>query len=298
MHCCHCGHPLWNLAEARCPGCGSTFDLRNYHFELNTVAFACPYCGAQHTGAGPHHLPATQGRAYCQGCEQVMEVQAMRVLPLVDHARGIPLSRVPWDRRRSFESWWRTCLMSMTRPRVLGASFTTAAPMTAYLFAVLAGFLVALGQLLGTAIAMKVVGLPGSGAGPRAVELLEMSAIFWGIAVPCSLAAPLIVMGLIAAPAHLLLMASGPHRGKLPRTALSILYGHGPLLIAILPLCNFSLLVAGVWSVVSTIFILRSAQQVSGKRATMAVLVPVMVLGGGCLAVTVMATVIAELAGL
>src|SRR5690606_13268834 len=68
MHCRECDYALWNLTEARCPECGSPFDVGDYVFERGTVAFACPLCGHEHDGMGPLYQPWLGRDSTCRGC--------------------------------------------------------------------------------------------------------------------------------------------------------------------------------------------------------------------------------------
>ncbi len=75
MLCPTCGYTLFNLPEARCPECGSPFDVTKYSFEPGSVQFACPRCGERYDGDGERGLPK-ESAFDCGECAHSLREQA------------------------------------------------------------------------------------------------------------------------------------------------------------------------------------------------------------------------------
>jgi hypothetical protein len=87
----------------------------------------------------------------------------------------------------------------------------------------------------------------------------------------------LLIFGAIV---HGVLRLGGPTRGGIDRTIAAVGFGIGPSILAAVPLLGTYCLgtVGGLWAIVSTILVVSGAQAVSGLRATIAVLSPVVIL--------------------
>lgn len=293
MRCRQCNYPLWNLSSPQCPECGTGFDLRSYTFAPGTVAFGCPHCGALHGGTGPQYLPATTDTATCQSCAQPMSVMHMRVVPLSDQTEAIVANQIPWEVRAGsgvWRAWWETCRMAMLEPEQLGRQITPAIPFwSGYWFAVLT---IILGAVVNAVVALTCFGTllavmsAGGGGGQPTMNnadlIIQMvSAV---VQVPFAFLTPFLLVGIMGGAAHLVLLATGPKRGGFGLTALAFLFGQGPMAVAIVPFCGGY--VGYVWALIATVFVLKSAQGISGGRAALAVLLlPALMLVLGVLAV-------------
>lgn len=278
MRCRQCAYPLWNLTEPRCPECGTGFDLRTYRFRPGAVAFGCPHCGALHGGAGPNYLPAETDTATCQACAQPMSVPHMKVVPLTEDAEAADTGDIPWEHRSElgwFKAWYRTCFKSMTEPGDLGRALGPHSGFwDAYWFAALTGLA---GALVNAVVALTCLGVlfamasaAGAGAPPQVSpsEMLLQLAVQL-LAIPLSFVTPFLMVGIVGGIAHLILMITGERRAGFETTALAVLYGSGPWILAVIPVCGGY--VGYVWGLVATILVLAASQRVSGLRASLAV---------------------------
>jgi hypothetical protein len=280
MRCRTCNYALWNLNNPQCPECGTEFDLRSYRFTPGTVAFGCPHCGALHGGAGPNYLPAETDTATCQSCSQTMTVTNMAVVPLSDDATAESGMTLPWEQRSElglFTAWWKTCILTMTDPAQVGRSLSDSTSFwTAYWFAAMTYLLggivnaVVMGTCFGALyLAMSTGGPMGPGA-PDPNEML-FNAIVQVVMVPFSLLIPFFLVGITGGAAHLVLMITGARKSGFQTTAVTMLYGQGPMLLYLIPACGYY--IGAVWALVATILILMRTQDVSGFRATLAMLI-------------------------
>lgn len=98
MNCVRCGYLLWNLPENRCPECGLPFEVTDYAFPPDGVAFVCQ-CGQSYGGNDEQGLPAPR-RFQCSQCHQQLDAAFLGVRPLQDGVAGEPLRLgTPWERR-------------------------------------------------------------------------------------------------------------------------------------------------------------------------------------------------------
>lgn len=285
MRCRQCDYPLWNLTEPRCPECGAGFDLRTYRFTPGHVAFGCPHCGALHGGTGPSYLPSENDAATCQSCGQLMSVPQMRVVPLSDDAEGASAgANLPWEQRGAigwFRAWYRTCFMAMTSPGELGRELARGVSFgSAYWFAAITMLIASVAGAIYTATCFGMLAAMGPQSGALSqqdIDELMMQTIGQVALIPLVLLAPLLTAGITGGLAHLFLKATGDTRSGFHLTAVSTLFGQGPLLLALIPACGSY--VTGVWALIASILILRAAQGVGGVRATFAMLAaPIVVL--------------------
>ncbi len=289
MQCQTCNYELWNLSQPHCPECGTGFDLRDYRFTPGTVAFACPHCQHLHGGLGDSYLPSTDDQAQCLNCNAVMTVTDMSVIPMGDgpiHAEFGRYEPAPWIKRKQigfWRAWWQTCVMALFDPQQLGKRI----PQThgfgdAYKFTTLTIFL----SMVSTAVVGLVLVLlanSGMNQGPTAVQHWNQQVFAQLIQPFFSVLIPLFIVAIYAGPAHLLLRITGGCRKTFQTTANSFLYGQGTMIIGIIPLSTCSSGVGSIWALVSTILILTASQRISGLRATMAVLLPLILLFMCCL---------------
>ncbi len=290
MDCRRCGYQLWNLTEPRCPECGEAFDLRSYRFRPDTVAFACPYCGAQHRGAGEAYLPSTDARATCQACGRDMPVASMRVVPLTDPPTPAIADRLPWERADElgfWRAWYQTFKLTLSAPsQVVRQLLPTSTVGRAYRFATWCYFLPAIvyAALLALLFVSLWLAAPGSTSGsPGGWFALAWFPVFSILCVVAgfSLIGPLLVIVFGAMPAHLFLMVFEPHRQPWHHTARAYCYAQGPLALMAIPVCGFYLAgVFQIWSLVAAILMLKAEHGISGLKATVAALwAPLLMMG-------------------
>lgn len=285
MRCRTCGYSLWNLPRPQCPECGTGFDLRTYRFVPGTVGFACPHCGHLHGGAGEHHIPSSEDQVLCLNCGRAINVVEMRVVPLTDDLSKADASSadlIPWEERKTLGFWpslWRTIKLSMLDPKRLGESLHDGTRFVdGYFFAFWCNFVGALvnafifilfylGMMI-FALATQPSSTSGGSAGPVVVFGINIATQIFGLAL--TLVTPLLYVGITGGTAHLFLRYFGPNKAGFHRTAMSVLYGQGPMAIGVIPFVGAY--VGMVWTLVSVILILTRSQGVSGLKATIACL--------------------------
>ncbi|MEK6643785.1 MAG: hypothetical protein AABZ08_07730 [Planctomycetota bacterium] len=99
MNCVRCHYLLWDLPEDRCPECGLNFEVTDYAFQKQAVAFACRACGQSYTGNDEHGLPAPR-RFTCTKCHAALDAAHLSAKPLNDQAVGESLRLgTPWEQR-------------------------------------------------------------------------------------------------------------------------------------------------------------------------------------------------------
>lgn len=287
MHCRTCSYSLFNLREPRCPECGTGFDLRGYRFKPGTVAFACIHCDSLHAGEGPNYLPGTGDTVVCQSCGLEMPTPSMRVVPLVplEQAEALNADIIPWEERPQlsfFKAWWRTLMMSIGSPSEIGKRITESASLAnAYGFAFWIWFP---GIFFLTAIVALffVVLFFAVGGSITVDDILTAMGIVLGLIV-LMFGVPLLVMLLVGFPAHLCLRLWKSAKHPVRCTLVASLYGTGPNITSVvfmwfclcwmfMPCGGFLVFLLQLWSLIATIFVVQSLHQVSGLRATVAVL--------------------------
>ncbi|MBI1337204.1 MAG: hypothetical protein GC164_09615 [Phycisphaera sp.] len=308
MRCQTCGYSLFNLTQPTCPECGTGFHLHDFRFEPGTVAFACPFCQHLHGGQGELYTPSDSQTALCNACGREMDIDHMPVVVLAsdpDKAEAVPAEGVPWESRRRngrFRSLWATVKLCMNKPGAFGKrlamttrfndgywfSVWVQVPQT-LAFAALIGLLMLIFFVIGSNASQG----PGSGQSPLVVAAgLGIFAFYFVMMCVGLMIGPLIYAVVLGGAAHLFLSITGPKRGGFNLTAVSALYGTGPQLFAPLAIIlmfvpcvgNVATMILPVWSLVSTICILKEAQRVSGLRASFAVLIlPISMMVLGCL---------------
>ena len=299
MECRICGYALWSLTEPRCPECGTAFDFRDFTFEPDSVAFACPHCRHRHAGQGEHHHPGSDDQAVCRRCGRPMTVANMSVVPLRDDVKAVPIRLTPWERYwvsrgpwrervreqgllravvpwfglKLDRAWLTTCWRAMLEPseaaRHVGAH---SRPGTGLRFALTTSLVASGGQALIVTslagLAMLLLSMAGrSDAGAR-------EWLFWTMRAGCVASAAmvgwtaLVLIGGLAANRALAVM--GDRRGAARLTMLAVAYGQGPFVVAAIPV--FGLPVAYIWCKVSSIVQLSVLQRISLQRAAVACL--------------------------
>lgn len=100
MNCVRCQYLLWDLPEPRCPECGLDFDVTDYAFPKESVAFLCKHCGESYLGTSDQGLP-TPTRFSCTQCHAELDAASMPARPLKDDAQGESVRLgTAWERRR------------------------------------------------------------------------------------------------------------------------------------------------------------------------------------------------------
>jgi hypothetical protein len=247
-----------------------------------TVRFCCPHCQQEYFGQAPlgHPVP----RAFsCVGCGAEIDLDEMVVLPAegmteADTRPGV----VPWLERRkrgTVKAFLATVGLAMVRPGTLMRGVPRDAPVgealafgivTLTLAIVVGGSLPTLGYWVWTSIIM-------GGWATRFWEVFQFG--FLGLVTLFLVAGAIPVLALVS---HGVLRLGGRPQHALDRTIQAVGYSAGAGAVSAIPCVGP--FVGWVWWLVSAMIMVRAGQQVSGGRATAAVLVlPVtlMVIIGG-----------------
>lgn len=276
MRCKNCDYRLWNLRSRNCPECGTPFRVSDYDFALNSVQFCCPHCGQDYYGTGERgHLRPFEFD--CVRCKQRVNMDQMILLPTAGLEEiQTQTERMPWfdESRGAFSRWLGTLQMALTRPAdLMRLTPTESSGGAAWRFflvtwlAVIAGgtglfCMVPIFLVAGGVRGMTVSGLGGMGAG----LLIGLAMLFF-----CGLLWSLLVHGI--------LRATGPTAGGFARTQQAILYSSGANIVSGIPCLGPYF--GWIWWVISAVLATREAQRVSGTRASVAVISPVLLAFAG-----------------
>lgn len=282
MRCLKCEYPLWDLAPGRCPECGESFDPTAHRFKNGSVAFCCPHCDQTYFGEGEDgHLVPQQFD--CVSCGQRISESECIVRPREDGSREDVVTAFlsPWhDRHRRLRSrFYGTLGLSLFRPGRLGAGFpVNLPPFGAFGFVSLIFLVIlvvgVLPLVLVVTISMSGVGMPGGTTPGFLAGLVWDTVMTFALTILIALLA-LLTYGTIV---HGILRLGGSTNGGLMRTIGSLGFGSGPLVFLGIPIFGpYCLHVPMlVWMMVTSTLVLRAAQGVSGLRAALAVILPVL----------------------
>ena len=290
MRCLKCEYPLWDLQPGACPECGEPFDPTGHRFKTGGIRFCCPHCDQAYYGDDEdgHLRPRTFD---CVGCGRVIDESECVVRPREDgsHEDQTVPDISPWhdEDRTWWRRFWGTVGMSMVRPMALGRGLPRDAVLKSGIgfFLLVYSMTLVLGVLpfFGIFGLMPLLATPGGGmaGGPG---LAVMSG---GVLVMITVSILMVfIFGTII---HGVLRISGPTTGGLGRTLACVCFGSAPFVVAALPCIGYCLQTPlSIWVIVSSILILTQAQAVSGLRASLAVLTPILLAVGAYIVVIVL----------
>ena len=281
MQCKHCDYLLFNLTQPVCPECGRAFDHERYRFEPGSVSFNCPHCDQEYYGNDRQGLPYPR-EFTCVRCGEAVTLRELRVVPKGDDAYGEPAGDSPWDHRRRLglvKAWWQTLVMTLIKPGLLFRTHQGKSNMEAWLFAVISNYVGLLPYFLLQTAVMGVFGaLATAGGGGRGA--FPPIWLFAAMYIPLGLIGPLVFPAIQAAVnaafIQLGLLVLAPDRKSIGHTYRVALYAQGPTALAIVPFCG--VYVASIWSLVTLIIGVAEVHRITGLRAVIAVLWPLVVL--------------------
>jgi hypothetical protein len=278
VRCKKCDYPLWTIAARSCPECGEAFKPSDFDFRRGAVKFCCPHCRQEYYGTSargqlePRDFDCVRCGTHVSMDEMVLEPADAGALDSAVMGAG---KINPWlDRGGSnvVAAWFRGAGMLLSAPRDFGATVPANAPVGSALgFAAIGVLILTLGSLL-CAVPMYSFMLAGVGpGGPATSQLLGM--IAWVAFQPLIVAA--IVVGTCACVCHAILLVTGGTEHGFGRTLQVMLYAEGATsLLSIIPcLGQFS----RIWWVVLAALLLMRMQRVSGGRAALATVPPILI---------------------
>lgn len=286
MRCKGCRYRLWNLAPGPCPECGRGFTPSEFRFIPNSVQFKCPNCEQDYYGTDAAGL--LEPRAFtCTKCQCSIEMDAMTLTP----AAGVDGDRCecglhPWTDRKSrglirrfFLTCWRGCVDAEALGTEAREDPAAESAKHALRFASIAVMLPVLSSVF---IFYILVALMLGFAGTVGTGVISTASMFGIVAVPLLLGMLVLIPSLLlwAACTHGILRLGGPLPLRFKRTLCVLCYASGPTVSTALPCIGPYCLspVASIWCLVSAVIQVRAMHRVSTLRATLAVVLPTVVL--------------------
>lgn len=271
MRCRQCDYRLWNLVSRVCPECGTPFLPSEHAFVANSVQFCCPHCDQSYYGTDEngHLLPR---RFTCVSCGAVVDMDEMVLRPTAGlEEEQTAVDKMPWLERAKIgrlRAWFATIGMALIRPGKLMRTVPVELdPGSAWGFALLTNLLVYLVSLTFLAIfpfiMMAGMGRPAptSVCGFVGGVLIAASVLLIGL---------LLYMCLWGFITHGLLRVTGRTACTIGRTYQALGFSAGANVLSAIPCLGVYF--GWIWWVISAVLMIREGQQVSGWRASLAVL--------------------------
>ncbi|MHC5112758.1 MAG: hypothetical protein ACYTHJ_23125 [Planctomycetota bacterium] len=287
MQCPNCEYLLFNLTQPVCPECGQGFRVDDFRFKLGTVSFQCPTCDQAYYGNDSHGLPYPR-QFNCVRCGEAVHVNNMRVVPLAADTSEISQDTTPWSQRKKigfWKAWWKTVGMTMTQQRQFFSAQQDHSLREAWIFATTTYYVgYALAMLFAYPLMfllMKLFGAAAGGggitfgpgvAGITGASLSLMINILYVVLLPPVL--PWLVGGMQALTTQLGLLVLARERKNLHTTLRVAMYSAGPYALYAVPLCGGH--IGGIWAIVTYVLGVMTVHRISGGRAALAVLWPIL----------------------
>jgi len=283
MFCKTCDYPLWNIAARNCPECGSPFKPADFDFAPESVRFCCPSCGQDYYGTDErgHLVPRDFA---CVRCNAAIRMDEMVLQPVAGIAeRHTVIGLAPWLERKRigfWRAWLGTIWGAMTAPsRLIGGvpvesskwSALWFAMLTGFAYMLLAGFPFLILGMIGAIAGASAAGQRGGGGGAMFFGALPMLAFVVLIGF-VSIAIGIALWSLLS---HIILRITGRTAHGLGRTFQSLCYASSANALSAIPCLGvYTGIVSWIWWAASATLMIRAGQRVSGWRATIAVLLP------------------------
>lgn len=284
MKCKGCQYSLWNLRSRTCPECGRGFTPSEYSFRPGTIRFCCPHCAQHYFGTDKDGL--LEPRAFtCVKCGQGVTLEEMVLLPVEGLSEAQTSGEImPWLERPRigfWRGWWGTVTRAMLSPgRLLDLTPPDSGVGPALKFACFSQAVFGLTGFMGILCGAMVIGaLVGAAGGAMSFGLALIVGFFVGFIIV--ILSTLLVVTLWSLATHGVLRLTGKTEYRLDRTIQAIAYSSGANALTGIPCIGayFSSILS-IWWLVSAVLAVRTAQKVSGWRASMAVLGPPLLLAG------------------
>ena len=290
MRCRGCDYELWNMKPGACPECGRQWRFDEFRFRPFAAQFLCPHCEHAYAGSDEQGLPVP--RAFiCSQCSQPIDLTQMRALPQPNTDGSHAMDDVhPWSERFRLGYWrafWRSVGQSMSNPTRVGRTLPERTNLRSAMFFSL--LCTTVGISIATLPFVFLIGISSSQFYSGLEYALIFLAKFLGIMLGSALFGQIFFV-LWGSCAHAILRMSGGVRRPLNSSLSATLFCTGPFLISAVPCCGFYILpVSMIWMAVAMICAFASLHKVSGLRASIAVLTPILaLLAGTVLTIAVM----------
>ena len=290
MRCRGCDYELWNMKPGACPECGRKWQFDEFRFRPFAAQFLCPHCEHAYAGSDEQGLPVP--RAFiCSQCSQPIDLNQMRALPQPNTDGSDAMDDVhPWSERFRLGYWrafWRSVGQSMFSPTRVGRTLPERTNLRSALFFSL--LCATVGIAFATLPFVFLFGISSSQFSSGLEYALIFLAKFLGIILGSAIFGQIFFV-LWGSCAHAILRMSGGVRRPLNSSLSATLFCTGPFLISAVPCCGFYISVISlIWMAVAMIYAFASLHKVSGLRASIAVLTPILaLLAGTVLTIAVM----------
>lgn len=277
MRCRGCEYELWNMKPGGCPECGRQWRFEDFRFRPFSAQFLCPHCDHTYGGTDPQGLPIP--RAFiCAGCKQPIDLDQMRALPAPQTDGSRAMDDVhPWSERSRLGYWrsfWQTVGQSMSQPSQVGRTLPERTNLKSALFFSL--LCSTIGIVFSTSPLLLLIGV-GSLRGMSGIEyVLIFVAQLIGVVLGSAILGQILFL-LWGSCSHAILRMGGDVRRPLLDTLSATLFCTGPFIISAVPCCGFYILwVSFIWMAVAMIYAFVTLHNVSGFRASVAVLLPIL----------------------
>ncbi len=277
MRCQTCDYVLWNLPARQCPECGTAFRPSEFEFAPNTVQFCCPFCEQDYFGTDQQgHLVPREFT--CVRCQRPVRMDDMILRPgegMEDHQTMADAN--PWlerEHRGWVKSWFKTVGWALVSPgRLMRATPPHSSLKTAMWFALVSGVMpVAVIAVPLILILMFVVGVAGpQGGGPGPATIMGIMGGSVAAALVIGVVGIFIYLGIWGLVTHGLLRLGGTLDHGLGRTYQALFYSAGTNALNALIFCGGHY-ASSIWWLVSATIMVKEGHQVSGLRASFAVL--------------------------
>ena len=268
MRCLACDYELWHCTGRVCPECGDTFSIKDFEFEKNSVQFHCPHCNHGVEGHGTNGWPDLNIEQ-CEGCGLAIGLDYYIVRPLSGaESSGVSLP-IHTDEGNWFSRYFQTVWLVMTKPsKTMGRIPIHESTVKAWSFLLITCMVTLTISLILPSVffSISLLSYVGPQSGPGVFDILIIILVQLFFIFVLLQIYVLIWAGIT----HVLLLMTGGCSFTFSRTLQAMLYAGGSLIVSIVP-C-FGGILGFAWWNVSAINMISKGQQVSGGRASFAVL--------------------------
>ncbi|MFQ5491091.1 MAG: hypothetical protein ACE5GE_10245 [Phycisphaerae bacterium] len=270
MRCKVCDYRLWNLRSRHCPECNTPFAPSDYEFVPNSIQFICPHCSQAYFGTADNgHLVPNEFD--CVACSRHIHMDEMVLLPTsgLEEEQTLP-DRLAWlerGERGFFRAWLGAIGKALVAPGRLIKSVPPASSLaSAWWFLLFNHLPVLLLAFVPFFILSFVAGAAAGGGGAMAAGM----GFGFGVVVCLTLVGLNAFVALWGGITHGTLCVLARPAGGFRRTYQALCYSSGANVTSAVPCVGPYF--GWIWWLVSAVLMVKQGQQVSGWRASAAVL--------------------------